>query len=194
MLAFAIVTPVVAAYSAVAYGAVLALNRLLGRRSLAHHSRELRRVRLRCISWSLPRCGHASVCARWTVLSHGHRALGRPEAVIDRGSTGVASRHGESERVRPCSGRFCRFRPECGEERPPALVLSFSVRRETHGDNRRRCRAGVEFRRLVVYLEPSRADELRGELDGIVRTMFVLYSLLIVGGVVFFITVGLTQQ
>ena len=53
MLAFAIVTPVVAAYSAVAYGAVLALNRLLGRRSLAHDSRELRRVRLRCISWSL---------------------------------------------------------------------------------------------------------------------------------------------
>jgi hypothetical protein len=29
---------------------------------------------------------------------------------------------------------------------------------------------------------------------GIVRTMFVLYSLLIVGGVVFFVTVGLTQQ
>jgi hypothetical protein len=45
-----------------------------------------------------------------------------------------------------------------------------------------------------VFLEPSRADELRDELDGIVRTMFVLYSLLIVGGVVFFITVGLTQQ
>ena len=30
--------------------------------------------------------------------------------------------------------------------------------------------------------------------SGIVRTMFVLYSALIVGGVVFFVTVGLTQQ
>jgi hypothetical protein len=29
---------------------------------------------------------------------------------------------------------------------------------------------------------------------GIVRTMFVLYSLLIVGGIVFFVTIGLTQQ
>ena len=29
---------------------------------------------------------------------------------------------------------------------------------------------------------------------GIVRTMFVLYTLLIVGGIVFFVTVGLTQQ
>ena len=63
---------------------------------------------------------------------------------------------------------------------------------KTHGDARRRWRArsGV----IRVFLEPSRADELRDELDGIVRTMFVLYSLLIVGGVVFFITVGLTQQ
>jgi hypothetical protein len=33
-----------------------------------------------------------------------------------------------------------------------------------------------------------------GELDWHVRTMFVLYSLLIVGGLVFFIAVGLTQQ
>jgi hypothetical protein len=29
---------------------------------------------------------------------------------------------------------------------------------------------------------------------GIVRTMFVLYTLLIAGGIVFFVTVGLTQQ
>ena len=29
---------------------------------------------------------------------------------------------------------------------------------------------------------------------GIVRTMFVLYTLLIVGGIVLFVTVGLTQQ
>ena len=29
---------------------------------------------------------------------------------------------------------------------------------------------------------------------GIVRTMFVLYTLLIVGGLVFFVAVGLTQQ
>jgi hypothetical protein len=35
---------------------------------------------------------------------------------------------------------------------------------------------------------------LRDELDRQVRTMFVLYSLFIVGGVVFFISVGLTQQ
>jgi hypothetical protein len=35
---------------------------------------------------------------------------------------------------------------------------------------------------------------LRDELDRHVRTMFVLYVLLIVGGVVFFVTVGLTQQ
>ena len=35
---------------------------------------------------------------------------------------------------------------------------------------------------------------LRDELDRIVRTMFVLYMMLIVGGVVFFVTVGLTQQ
>jgi hypothetical protein len=35
---------------------------------------------------------------------------------------------------------------------------------------------------------------LRDELDRQVRTMFVLYSLLIVGGVVFFISVGLAQQ
>jgi hypothetical protein len=34
----------------------------------------------------------------------------------------------------------------------------------------------------------------RDELDRQVRTMFVLYSLFIVGGVVFFICVGLTQQ
>jgi hypothetical protein len=31
-------------------------------------------------------------------------------------------------------------------------------------------------------------------LTGTVRTMFVLYSLLIVGGIVFFIAVGLSQQ
>jgi hypothetical protein len=31
-------------------------------------------------------------------------------------------------------------------------------------------------------------------LTGIVRTMFVLYTLLIVGGVVFFVAVGLAQQ
>jgi hypothetical protein len=35
---------------------------------------------------------------------------------------------------------------------------------------------------------------LRDELDRHVRTMFVLYALLIVGGVVFFVTVGLSQQ
>lgn len=29
---------------------------------------------------------------------------------------------------------------------------------------------------------------------GIVRTMFVLYTLLIVGGIVFFVAVGITQQ
>jgi hypothetical protein len=39
----------------------------------------------------------------------------------------------------------------------------------------------------------SRADVLRDE-DRQVRTMFVLYSLFIVGGVVFFVSVGLTQQ
>jgi hypothetical protein len=34
---------------------------------------------------------------------------------------------------------------------------------------------------------------LRDEL-GVVRTMFVLYTLLIVGGIVVFVIVGLTQQ
>jgi hypothetical protein len=29
---------------------------------------------------------------------------------------------------------------------------------------------------------------------GVVRTMFILYMLLIVGGIVVFVTVGLTQQ
>ena len=40
----------------------------------------------------------------------------------------------------------------------------------------------------------GRAVALEAEIAGIVRTMFVLYSLLIVGGIVFFVTVGLTQQ
>jgi hypothetical protein len=35
---------------------------------------------------------------------------------------------------------------------------------------------------------------LRDELTRNVRTMFVLYSVLIAGGIVFFVTVGLTQQ
>jgi hypothetical protein len=48
--------------------------------------------------------------------------------MIERDSSGVALRHGESERVRPCSGRFCRFRPECGEERPPATRSLFLLR------------------------------------------------------------------
>jgi hypothetical protein len=34
----------------------------------------------------------------------------------------------------------------------------------------------------------------RDELDRHVRTMFVLYTLLIGGGIVLFVTVGLTQQ
>ena len=42
---------------------------------------------------------------------------------------------------------------------------------------------------------PGRAASLRdGNSTRIVRTMFVLYSVLIVGGIVFFVTVGLTQQ
>ena len=35
---------------------------------------------------------------------------------------------------------------------------------------------------------------LRGELIGVVRTMFVLYTVLIVGGIVVFVVVGLAQQ
>jgi hypothetical protein len=35
---------------------------------------------------------------------------------------------------------------------------------------------------------------LRDEQAPLVRTMFVLYTLLIVGGILVFVTVGLTQQ
>ena len=47
----------------------------------------------------------------------------------------------------------------------------------------------------------SRSDSFSSSLwlrwqgrSDIVRTMFALYALLIVGGVIFFVTVGLTQQ
>jgi hypothetical protein len=40
----------------------------------------------------------------------------------------------------------------------------------------------------------GRVVPLRAEVGDIVRTMFALYSLLIVAGVIFFVTVGLTQQ
>jgi hypothetical protein len=55
---------------------------------------------------------------------------------------------------------------------------------------------GLGFGRTgqVQKIARSRADVLRDELDRIVRTMFVLYTLLIVGGIVFFVAVGLTQQ
>ena len=60
--------------------------------------------------------------------SDSDRDLGAPRNMIERDSSGVALRHGESERVRPCSGRFCRFRPERGEERPPATRSLFLLR------------------------------------------------------------------
>ena len=41
---------------------------------------------------------------------------------------------------------------------------------------------------------PAGQSCLEANSTGIVRTMFVLYSLLIVGGIVFFVAVGLTQQ
>jgi hypothetical protein len=47
-------------------------------------------------------------------------------------------------------------------------------------------------RALANSPEQGRRASRRTRLQ--VRTMFVLYSLLIVGGVVFFVTVGLTQQ
>jgi hypothetical protein len=40
----------------------------------------------------------------------------------------------------------------------------------------------------------GRSVMLGDELTAIVRTMFVLYTLLIVGGIVVFVIVGLTQQ
>ncbi len=43
-------------------------------------------------------------------------------------------------------------------------------------------------------LNGGRANVLGDELHRTVRTMFVLYTLLIVGGIVFFVAVGLTQQ
>ena len=44
--------------------------------------------------------------------------------------------------------------------------------------------------------EPTRAGDTGLETNSIriVRTMFILYTLLIAGGIVFFVTVGLTQQ
>jgi hypothetical protein len=49
-------------------------------------------------------------------------------------------------------------------------------------------------------LRPAAGDDRAGQSrlepnsTRIVRTMFVLYTLLIVGGIVFFVAVGLTQQ
>ncbi len=48
------------------------------------------------------------------------------------------------------------------------------------------CRSAAERRK-------GRACRLGDELNA-VRTMFVLYTLLIVGGILVFVTVGLTQQ
>jgi hypothetical protein len=51
-------------------------------------------------------------------------------------------------------------------------------------------------RTVIICSERRRAGQAAFERNSthIVRTMFVLYSLLIVGGIVFFVTVGLTQQ
>ena len=57
--------------------------------------------------------------------------------------------------------------------------------------------AGVATRPVVACKkDPLGAGDTGSETNStrIVRTMFILYTLLIAGGIVFFVTVGLTQQ
>ena len=73
-------------------------------------------------------------------------------------------------------------------KKSPARMKAGRIQASSHSSAMLRRRAHHSAAHL------SRGDVLRVELDGHVRTMFVLYTLLIVGGVVFFVTVGLTQQ
>jgi hypothetical protein len=56
-------------------------------------------------------------------------------------------------------------------------------------------RSRIGLRSHTLHLTSTIASQsLERKVDPHVRTMFVLYTLLIVGGIVVFITVGLTQQ